>query len=270
MSGTDSHFAGSIPEVYESHMVPLLFRPYAHELARRMATLRPRKVLETAAGSGVVVRAALPLLAPGARYVATDLNQPMLDLARSAEASDGRVEWRQADALALPFPAAGFDVVLCQFGVMFFPDRLRGHAEARRVLRPGGTYVFSTWDRIEENEFPHVVMLAMAEMFPGDPPRFLARTPHGYHDTALIRADLEAAGFSDIEIELVTMRSRADSAREPAIAFTQGTPLRGEIEARDAARLAEATDRAEAAIRARFGDGPVQGRIQAFVVTARA
>lgn len=269
-SELDKTFAGSIPEIYDRYMVPLLFESYAADLARRMAALSPCAVLETAAGSGVVTRAAVPALAAHARYTATDLNPPMLDLARSRQPADDRLEWRQADALALPFDDDSFDVVLCQFGVMFFPDRIAGYAEARRVLRPGGTLLFNTWDRIEENEFPHEVMLAVAELFPSDPPRFLARTPHGYHDATLIRADLEAAGFRDIAIERVAETSRAPGPREPAFAFTQGTPMRSEIEARDASRLAEATDRAEAGIRARFGDGPVDGRIQALVVTARA
>lgn len=270
MSELDNAFAGSIPEIYDRFMVPLLFEPYARDMARRIAALSPRAVLETAAGSGVVTQAAMGALAPDARYTATDLSPPMLQIARSRVPADERLSWHQADALSLPFEDGRFDVVLCQFGVMFFPDRIAGHVEARRVLRPGGTLLFNTWDRIEANEFPHEVMLAVDELFPSDPPRFIARTPHGYHDTALIRADLEAAGFRDIAIETVAATSRAPGPREPALAFTQGTPMRSEIEARDASRLAEATDRAEAALRARFGDGPVQGRIQAFLVSARA
>jgi ubiquinone/menaquinone biosynthesis C-methylase UbiE len=237
-----------------------------------MAALAPAAVLEVATGTGAVTRAALPLLFGGSRYVATDLNQPMLDRARAraVQPADDRLEWSQADALALPFADASFDAVLCQFGVMFFPDRVRGYAEARRVLRPGGAYLFSTWDRIEENEFADEVTRAVGLMFPGDPPRFLARTPHGYHDSDQLRADLRAAGFASFEIETVTETSRAEGPRPPALAYTQGTPLRNEIEARDATRLDEATDRAEAALAARFGAGRVEGKIQALVVTAYA
>ena len=133
---------------------------------------------------------------PGASYVVTDLNQPMLDYAASHQAPDSRITWRQADAMALPFEDAGFDVVCCQFGAMFFPDRLAAYREAKRVLKPGGHFLFSTWDRIEENDFADDVTNVLARIFPNDPPRFMARTPHGYHDTALIRRDLEAAGFS--------------------------------------------------------------------------
>ncbi len=270
MSEHDKVFAGSIPEFYDRYLVPLIFEPYAADLARRLAARSPTAVLETATGTGVVTRAAVPLLSGEASYVATDLNRPMLDRARAAQPADERLDWRQADALALPFADDSFDAVLCQFGAMFFPDRPRGYAEARRVLRPGGAFLFSTWDRIEENEFADEVTRAVGLMFPDDPPRFLARTPHGYHDAGQVRADLRAAGFARFDIETVTETSRADGPRSPAFAYAQGTPLRNEIEARAAARLDEATDRAEAALRERFGKGPVEGKIQALVVTAHA
>jgi SAM-dependent methyltransferase len=269
MAEGDRRFAGAIPEIYDRFLVPLLFEHYAADLARRMAERRPDAVLETAAGSGVVTRAAVPLLAPGARYVATDLNQPMLDRARSRLPEEGRVSWQQADALALPFDDAEFDIVLCQFGVMFFPDKATGFREARRVLRPGGVFLFSVFDRIEENDLALELHRAMGEMFPEDPPRFLL-LPFSYCDRDRIRGDLGAAGFGEVTIDVVHATSRAGSAREPALGMAQGSPLRNEIEARDPARLDEATDRAEAAIRARFGSGPVEGRMQALMVTAHA
>jgi len=200
--------------------------------------------------------------------VVTDLNQAMLDYAATRQAPDRRIEWRQADALDLPFADASFDVVCCQFGAMFFPDRIAGYTEARRVLKPGGRFVFSVWDRIEENAFADDVTNALAAVFPSDPPRFLARTPHGYHDIALIRAELSRAGFADIEIETRAEVSRASSARNAATAYCQGTPLRNEIEARDASLLQVATDSATAAIAGRHGEGPVEGKIQAHVIVA--
>jgi SAM-dependent methyltransferase len=201
-----------------------------------------------------------------ATIVATDLNRPMLDQA-AALGTVRPVTWRQADALALPFPDASFDAVVCQFGVMFFPDKVRAFAEARRVLRPGGWFHFNVWDRIEENEFADVVTQALAALFPTDPPRFMARTPHGYHDLAVVAQDLRAAGFAaSPECETVPARSRADSPRLPAIAYCQGTLLRTEIEARDATSLGTATDMATAAIARRFGSGAVDGKIQAHIL----
>jgi ubiquinone/menaquinone biosynthesis C-methylase UbiE len=266
MVATDKLFAGSIPEIYDRYLVPLIFEPYALDLAGRVAARRPRRVLETAAGTGVLTRAMAARL-PDAHIVATDLNQPMLDHASRRQAA-GSVEWRPADALALPFGDQSFDVVTCQFGVMFFPDRVKGFSEARRVLKPSGRFLFNVWDRISENDFADVVTEAVAELFPDDPPRFLARTPHGHHDTERIRADLQAAGFTDISIEAVERISKASSPLDPALGFCQGTPLRNEIEARDASRLEEATKRAAEAVARRFGSGPVEGRIRAIVIDA--
>ena len=267
MSAGDKIFAGSIPENYDRYLVPLIFESYARDIARRAAALSPKAVLETAAGSGVVTRALAPKLPPDARYVATDLNQPMLDYAATRQDRDDRITWRKADAQALPFEDAAFDLVCCQFGVMFFPDRPSAYREARRVLKPGGCLLFNAWDRIEDNVFADDVTNALAEFFPGDPPRFLARTPHGYHDPAAIRRDLAGGGFrTKPAIATVTKRSRAESARIAAVAYCEGTPLRNELEARGAERLHDATDAAARLIAQRFGDGPVDGKIQAHVV----
>ena len=268
MVATDKVFAGSIPEIYDRFLVPLIFESYALDLAGRIAAAKPQHVLETAAGTGVLTRALAPRLPQNARLVATDLNQPMLDRAAAQQSPDGRLTWRQADALALPFEDRSFDAVACQFGVMFFPDKVQGYREARRVLKPGGRFVFNVWDKISENEFADVVTQALALMFPQDPPRFLARTPHGYHDTDQIREQLTTAGFAKISIDAVDNKSRAASPRHPAVAYCQGTPLRNEIEARDATGLEDATSKAAEALARRFGNGAVEGRIRAYVITA--
>ena len=270
MLETDKVFAGSIPENYDRYMVPLIFEPFAVDFAQRAARYSPITVLEIAAGTGVVTRALAPKLSPGASYIVTDLNQPMLDYATSRQAPDSRIKWRQADALALPFENAAFDLVCCQFGAMFFPDRSSAYREAKRVLKPGGHFLFSVWDRIEENVFADEVTNTLAEIFPDDPPRFLARTPHGYHDTALIRSELEGAGFSRVVIETRAEQSRASSPRLPAVAYCQGTLLGNEIEARDAGKLEAATDYAESVIAKRHGSGEVAAKIQAHVIVAVA
>jgi SAM-dependent methyltransferase len=263
---TDKMFAGSIPQLYESYLVPLIFEPYARDLAERLTARSPTRVLEVAAGTGVVTRAMASTLSDAASIVATDLNQPMLDQARTIAIARA-VEWRQADAMNLPFGDATFDAVVCQFGVMFFPDKAKAYAEARRVLRPGGLYMFNVWDRIEENEFAHTVTTALESLFPDDPPRFLARTPHGYCEHRRIEQDLASGGFvAAPTFTTVSARSRAESPRIPAIAYCQGTPLRSEIEARGQARLGEATDVAAEAIARTFGHGAVDGKLQAHVI----
>ncbi len=269
MTSTDKVFAGSIPEIYDRYLVPLIFEPYAIDLARRLLSADPMQVLETAAGTGVLTRAIASHLPADAQITATDLNQPMLDRAKARQPNADQVTWKQTDAQSLPFADQSFDAVACQFGAMFFPDKVRAYKEARRVLKPSGHFLFNIWDRISENEFADVATEALASFFPDDPPCFLARTPHGHHDVERIRADLESAGFLAISIETVTHKSMAPSPRDPAIAYCQGTPLRNEIEARDASRLQEATDYAAEAIARRFGRGAVQGRIQAIVITAK-
>lgn len=263
---TDKIFAGPIPQLYETYLVPMIFEPYAADLVNRIASRPLARVLEIAAGTGAVTRALTSVLPESVAIVATDLNQPMLDMA--AKIGTRRlVEWRQADAMQLPFEDATFDAVICQFGVMFFPDKSKAFSEARRVLRPGGVFMFNVWDRIEENEFAHTVSNVLETLFPEDPPRFMARTPHGYYDHATIAQDLKIAGFRSAPIiNTVAARSQATSAQIPAIAYCQGTPLRSEIEARGKS-LGEATDIAESAIAQRFGLGPVDGKIQAHVVT---
>jgi len=170
--------------------------------------------------------------------------------------------------MALPFPDKAFDAVVCQFGVMFFPDKSKAFSEVHRVLRPNGVFIFNVWDRIAENEFADTVTSALESIFPNEPPRFLVRTPHGYYDRQTIERDLASGGFTKpAKIATVTARSRAPSPRVPAIAYCQGTPLRNEIEARNDARLDEATEIAAKAVEQRFGAGSVDGKIQALVVT---
>jgi ubiquinone/menaquinone biosynthesis C-methylase UbiE len=263
-------FAGSIPEIYDKYLVPLIFEPYAIDLAQRLVSLPLTNVLEIACGTGAVTRRLAMTLSQDVFIIATDLSQPMLNYASSIGTSRP-VEWRQADALQLPFDKASFDAVVCQFGVMFFPDKVRAYAEVRRVLRRGGVFLFNTWDRIADNEFPDVVHQTLAAEFPDDNPSFIDRVPHGYHDIETIRRDLSSGGFSEQPgIQTVAARSRAASARIPAVAFCQGTPIRNEIEARDAARLNAVTSAAEAALAARFGHAAVDGKIQAHVVSVTA
>ena len=264
----DRLFAGSVPEIYDGFLVPLIFNSYASDLADRLAALKPREVLETAAGTGALTRAIASRLQPEARIVATDLNQPMLDRAAAIQSHDQRIEWLQADALALPFEDHEFDAVACQFGVMFFPDKVLGYKEAHRVLKTGGRFLFNVWDHISQNEFASVVTQALAALFPQNPPAFLARTPHGYHDVARIRRDLSEAGFTSISVETRQDISLANSPRDVAIAYCQGTPLRNEIEDRNPLWLENATQASADALAEQFGTGPIRGRIRAHVITA--
>lgn len=265
MSDQDRAFVGAIPELYDRFMGPMLFEPFARELAARFAGFGGA-LLETAAGTGRVTRA-LAEAAPRARIVATDLNAPMLERAAQVVRA-GNVEWRQADALDLPFADAAFEAVVCQFGVMFFPDKAKGFAEALRVLKPAGRFVFNVWDRLESNEISYVLHQAVRGCFPDNPPEFFARTPFGYNDKAEIEQALLAAGFVRVVVETVRLQTPSSSARDAAVGLILGSPLRGEIEARDPAGLDPVVDAATTALSDRFGARAISAWGQALVVTA--
>ncbi len=255
-------WAEDMSAVYDQYLVPAVFGPYAEELAARVARHRPAVVLELAAGTGALTGAMAESLA-GARVIATDLNVAMVDLgARRVPAAT----WRQADAMGLPFDDASVDLVACQFGVMFFPDRAGAYGEVARVLRPGGHFLFNCWGPLATHDVEVTVTAALAESFPDDPPTFLARVPHGYHDVDRIHADLKAAGFGAVQVETVELDCRATSAADLAYGYCRGTPNRAEIEARG--DLSATTHAVAMALERRFGSGPVLGRMAALVVSA--
>ncbi|MFJ6321988.1 MULTISPECIES: class I SAM-dependent methyltransferase [unclassified Rhizobium] len=269
MTGADKVFSGTIPEIYQRYLVPMIFEPYAKDMADRVARLSPLRVLELAAGTGVVTRALAMQLGTGAEIVATDLNQPMLDAAARQQSAQGRVTFRQADAMALPFENESFDLAVCQFGVMFFPDKLQSYREVRRVLKPRGTYIFSVWDQLSGNEFVTVASAALAGCFPDDAPRFMERTPHGYYDTKAIVKAVKEAGFAEASVETVDKIGHAGSALDAATGYCQGNPLRGEIEALAPGGLQAVTDVVASALAEHFGHGEIEGRIRAHVIAAR-
>ena len=247
---------------YDEFLVPATFQPYAHDLAGRIARHQSSDVLELAAGTGVLTALLVDAL-PDVRLTATDLNVAMVDVGR---ANVPAATWQQADAMQLPFEDAAFDLVACQFGVMFLPDRPAAYSGVARVLRPGGRFLFNTWGPLSTHEVETTVIAALADVFPNDPPTFLARIPHGYHDADQVRADLAAAGFEGIQIENVELDCRSRSAADLAHGYCRGTPLRPEIQARG--DLNATTDAVAVALEARFGAGPVTGRMSALVVEA--
>jgi len=228
MASIDVRFSGPVPANYERYMVPLLFRPYAQLLAAHAARLGARSILETAAGTGVVTDE-LSRALPEAKIVATDLNQAMLDVA-ATRVSSPNLSFKQADALDLPFANDSFDLVVCQFGAMFYPDKVQGNAEAHRVLRDGGHYLLAIWDSIERNALSNLANETMRRQFPDNPPLFMTRGPFSYYEPAWIERDLEAAGFGEIHIGTVELRSRSPSADDAARGLTYGSPMGVELE----------------------------------------
>ena len=259
---TDRLWVGSMPEAYERWLGPSVFQPFATDLARRVAARRPRRVLELAAGTGIVTRELLAAV-DRAEITATDLNDAMVQYG-SGLAPGAR--WRQADALNLPFDDDQFDAVVCQFGVMFFPEKVAAYAEARRVLTPGGALLFNVWGTVEEHEFAAALTAGLEQAFPDDPPTFITDIPHGYADVDTVLGDLRSAGFADVAAETITLVGRARSAGDVATGFCTGTPLRPAIEAR--ADLAATTAAVTEAMEARLGSGDVSSRMVAHVFDA--
>ena len=259
----DSRWVDSMPDVYDRHLGDAVFRPFARDMARRAADLRPARVLEIAAGTGVLT-AELVAASPAAQVTATDLNPAMV---ATGARRVPQARWETADASDLPFPDDAFDLVVCQFGVMFLPERPRAYRGFARVLAPGGHVLLNTWDRIDTHGFGRALVEALARVFPGDVPPFLESVPHGYTDPEVVRGHLLEAGYVVEALETLTLQGHAASAADVATGFCTGTPLRSEIVARGDLEATTRTVRAE--MTALLGDGPVSASMSAHVVLAR-
>jgi ubiquinone/menaquinone biosynthesis C-methylase UbiE len=264
---SDVVFDGSIPEAYDRYLGPLLFEPFAADLARRLAKPRALKVLEVAAGTGIVTRRLLEVLPANGRLTVTDLNEPMLAHARLKIGEDPRVHWRQADALELPFSDGEFDAVVCQFGLMFFPDKARSIREFYRVLAPGGHLLLSVWDSLQANPHATVAQSAIVEFFSVDPPQFYA-IPFSYYDTAEIRKVVAAAGFTNVEIETIKLTGESPSAALAAKGFVRGNPVVNTIRERAPDKLVDIERLAAKRLNERYGPDPIRIPLQAHVVSA--
>jgi ubiquinone/menaquinone biosynthesis C-methylase UbiE len=266
MPEADTAFTGSIPETYDRYLGPLLFAPYGDDLARRARALGAERIVEIAAGTGIATRALASSL-PHARIEATDLNDAMVRLA-STKFDPARIRWSVADAMALGFPNGSFDVAVCQFGVMFFADPVECFREVRRVLSAGGTYLFNVWDDLAHNDVARIVFQTLVDLFPDDPPSFLARTPYGHGDVDRISSDLRSAGFSQIRHDVVERSSGEIASHEAALGFCEGTPLRHEILERSPNRLQEIVGLVTQRLQSALGESAAAGRMRAFVFTA--
>jgi SAM-dependent methyltransferase len=267
MADPMARFAGDIPENYDRGLGPHIFVDYAADMAARAAALKPTSVLELAAGSGIVTQALRERLPSGTALVATDLNGPMLEVAR-AKIGEADVSYREADATDLPFEAEAFDLVVCQFGVMFFPDKDRSYREVLRVLRPGGRYLFNVWDSWARNPFARIAHDTIAGFFEGDPPQFY-RLPFGYHALDPIEQSLHAAGFDGIEISRVGLDKEIADASLFARGIVFGNPVIDEIRSRTTTDPLLIQEAVTAALRGAFGPDPARMPLQAIVVSAR-
>ena len=268
MGSDATSFVGTIPAHYDRDLGPLIFADYAADMARRVAAFGPTRVLETAAGAGIVTRRLRDLLPTGAHIIATDLNAPMLEVARAKFEPGEQVEFQPADATALPFPEGTFDVVVCQFGLMFFSDQQNGLREAHRVLAPGGHHVFSVWDSHRHNPFGRIAYETVASFFPADPPQFY-RIPFSCHGIDPIKESLIEAGFTDIRIAVVQLEKRIPEAAAFARGLVYGNPLIDQIRARGGVDIGRVVDALTAALHQELGADPGRMPLQAIVFEAR-
>lgn len=268
MKDEHAQFAGAIPAAYDRYLGGVLFQPYAEDLAARLRVPENGSVLELACGTGIVTRELRDRLPATVKLTATDLNEPMFQHAAAKFAESEAVEWQQADACSLPFADGRFDAVVCQFGIMFVPDKALAAREARRVLKPGGVFLFNVWDAIEHNELGRIAHETIASYFDKDPPLFY-QVPFGYHDQDEIRRILAEAGFRDVRIDVVEKVSGASRAGDTAIGLVQGNPVSAAIAERDPSLLPVITNAIAAALEGRFG-ADIRVPLRAIVVEARS
>ena len=259
-------FVGSIPENYDRYLRPL-FEPYAADLVTRVDVPEGSAVLEVACGTGIVTRRLRDRLAPTTKLVATDLNEAMISYASRKFSRSENIEWKRADATYLPFSDQSFDAVVCQFGLMFVPDKPQALREVYRVLKSRGRFVFNVWDAIEHNDLARTAHETIAKFFDDNPPDFY-EIPFSFHDRSEIESLLTEIGFKEIEFTLLPLESIAASARDLTQGLVHGNPIITAIRERNEAMIPEIEESVFEAVVANFGDAPVHVRTQALVFSA--
>lgn len=231
MNLVHSNFTGSVPLYYQSGLVPAIFEDYAVDLARRVAACEPISVLELASGTGVLTRLLRDTLAKETRIIASDLNEPMLEVARQKFKAGEAVTFKAVNAMDIPLGDGAVDVIACQFGVMFFPDKVRSYREAHRVLGPGGRYIFSAWDSHDHNPFAALAQAVIEVEYPDNTPGFY-HVPFHYHNANKMKQDMETAGFSSVDVEQITLTKEVRSLKAFAAGLVSGNPLAEEVRIR--------------------------------------
>ena len=269
MKDEHTKFSGSIPAAYNRYLGPILFQPYAEDLATRLPVHKTGSVLELACGTGILTRRLRTHLPSKVKLIATDLNEPMFRQATAKFGKNERVRWLEADACDLPFDGRKFDAVVCQFGIMFVPDKAHAAREAYRVLKRDGIFLFNVWDAMKHNKLGELAHRTITSFFEKDPPTFY-QIPFSYHNRTEIRRILKQAGFREIKTEVILKIGKASRAEDVAKGLVEGNPVAVTIAKRDPSLLPVITGAVTAAITRRFGKRHIRAPMQAIVVQARA
>lgn len=266
-SRTTASFTGSIPEKYDKYLAHPLLEYYADDMVERFIKFNPKSILEVACGTGLVTQKILDVL-PNAQIVATDLNSDMLDYARKKLNADHKLEWKVADAMQLPFDDESFDAVICQFGIMFFPDKLKAMREAYRLLKQDGIFMFDTWDSIEENPVVKIVDRILRDSFKENPPDFYT-VPFSFYNKEEIQRLSREAGFKSVSIEYVNHMAESESADYVVTGLIEGNPVLLQIQERNPNMIPILKEKLKEAITEKFGDKPVRADSQAIICMCR-
>jgi len=269
MSNQHAAFIGSIPEIYDAHLGPYLFEFSARDLADRIKDnmAMDGKILEVACGTGISTYHLRQVMSPDILIVATDLNPAMLDYARKKHAGLPGVMFEIADASSLTFDDHFFDAVVCQFGIMFFPDKAKGLAEMARTLKPGGILAFNVWESMEKNKPAAIAHETISSFFDDNPPQFL-HTPFGFYDVEHIRNLLNEAGFEHIDVHPVTGKQVVHDVEHLAKGFIEGNPGVLEIRERASANTETVIHATVGALERAYGTAPFEIEFHEIVFMA--
>jgi ubiquinone/menaquinone biosynthesis C-methylase UbiE len=264
---TPTAFAGSVPANYDQYLGPVLFEPYAIDLVSRINKASYKNVLELACGTGRVTKHLVSSLPAQGSLIATDLNKDMLNVAKNIIPGT-HVKWMVVDAQELPFDENTFDHIICQFGVMFFPDKKKGFDEAYRVLQTNGRFLFNVWDSLEMNPRSAIIKQIMQEIMGDEAPDFLSKGPYSYYDKDIIEASLESAGFKNIKLEVVQKTAYYAFAEDLIKGFVDGSPLSAYLVQQSPSLQQKIKDRLKQVIVAEFGETRIISPMQAIVCSA--
>ncbi len=260
-------FAGSVPTNYDQYLGPVLFEPYAVDLVKRIDTTSYHNVLELACGTGRVTKHLASMLPVDGSLIASDLNSDMLNVARNILPGE-RIKWMEIDAQDLPFGDEGFDHVICQFGVMFFPDKMKAFTESYRVLQPDGRLLFNVWDSLEFNPRSAIIKQVMEEIMGSEAPDFLSKGPYSYYNKNEITTSLRNAGFKNIQLEAVQKTAYYAFADDLIKGFVDGSPLNSYLVQQSPSLQKEIKDKLKQAIVSQFGETQIISPMQAIVCSA--